>query len=72
MLPVTITKIHQAFKEIKHMAMDTWQEECRFASRSPEAHRLKVIKILRRSKISGSMKQGFIGFQSVPGFVLLS
>ena len=33
MLPATITKIHQAFKEIKHMAMDTWQEECRFAAR---------------------------------------
>jgi len=33
MLPATITKIHQAFKEIKHMAMDTWQEECRLAAR---------------------------------------
>ena len=33
MLPATLTKIHQAFKEIKHMAMDTWQEECRFAAR---------------------------------------
>jgi putative transposase len=33
MLPATITKIHQAFKEIKHMAIDTWQEECRFAAR---------------------------------------
>ncbi len=33
MLPATITKIHQAYKEIKHMAMDTWQEECRFAAR---------------------------------------
>lgn len=33
MLPATITKIQQAFKEIKHMAMDTWQEECRFAAR---------------------------------------
>jgi hypothetical protein len=32
-LPATITKIHQAFKEIKHMAIDTWQEECRFAAR---------------------------------------
>ena len=33
MLPATITKIHQAFKEIKHMAVDTWQEECRLAAR---------------------------------------
>jgi transposase-like protein len=33
MLPATITEIHQAFKEIKHMAIDTWQEECRFAAR---------------------------------------
>jgi transposase-like protein len=33
MLPATITKIHHAFKEIKHMAIDTWQEECRFAAR---------------------------------------
>ena len=33
MLPATITKIHQAFKEIKYMAIDTWQEECRFAAR---------------------------------------
>ena len=33
MLPATITKIHQAFKEIKSMAIDTWQEECRFAAR---------------------------------------
>jgi putative transposase len=33
MLPATITKIHQAFKEIKHMAIDTWQEECRLAAR---------------------------------------
>jgi len=33
MLPATITRIQQAFKEIKHMAIDTWQEECRFAAR---------------------------------------
>jgi len=33
MLPATITKIHQAFKEIKYMAIDTWQEECRLAAR---------------------------------------
>jgi putative transposase len=33
MLPATITKIHQAFKEIKHMAIDTWQDECRLAAR---------------------------------------
>jgi transposase-like protein len=33
MLPATITKIHQAFKEVKQMAIDTWQEECRFAAR---------------------------------------
>jgi transposase-like protein len=33
MLPAAITNIHQAFKEIKHMAMDTWQEECRLAAR---------------------------------------
>jgi transposase-like protein len=32
MLPATITNIQQAFKEIKHMAMDTWQEECRLAA----------------------------------------
>jgi transposase-like protein len=33
MLPATITNIPQAFKEIKHMAIDTWQEECRLAAR---------------------------------------
>lgn len=33
MLPATITKINQAFKEIKHMAYQTWQEECRVAAR---------------------------------------
>lgn len=33
MLPAAITNIHQAFKEIKHMAIDTWQEECRIAAR---------------------------------------
>jgi len=33
MLPAAITNIHQAFKEIKHMAIDTWQEECRLAAR---------------------------------------
>ncbi len=33
MLPATITRIHQAFREIKHMAIDTWQEECRLAAR---------------------------------------
>jgi len=33
MLPATITNIHEAFKEIKHMAIDTWQEECRLAAR---------------------------------------
>jgi hypothetical protein len=32
-LPATITKIQQAFKEIKHMAIDTWEEEYRFAAR---------------------------------------
>lgn len=33
MLPAAITNLHQAFKEIKHMAIDTWQEECRLAAR---------------------------------------
>jgi transposase-like protein len=33
MLPAAMTNIHQAFKEIKHMAIDTWQEECRLAAR---------------------------------------
>ena len=33
MLPAAITNIHQAFKEIKHMAIDTWQEEYRLAAR---------------------------------------
>jgi len=33
MLPAAITNIHEAFKEIKHMAIDTWQEECRVAAR---------------------------------------
>jgi len=33
MLPATITNIHQAFKEVKSMAMETWQEECRLAAR---------------------------------------
>ncbi len=33
MLPATITNIHQAFKEIKSMTIDTWQEQCRLAAR---------------------------------------
>jgi putative transposase len=33
MLPAVITNVHQAFKEIKHMTIDTWQEECRLAAR---------------------------------------
>ena len=33
MLPAAITNISQAFKEIKHMAIDTWQEEYRLAAR---------------------------------------
>jgi putative transposase len=33
MLPAAITNIHQAFREIKYMAIDTWQEECRMAAR---------------------------------------
>jgi putative transposase len=33
MLPATITNIHQAFREIKYMAIDVWQEECRVAAR---------------------------------------
>ena len=33
MLPAAITSIQQAFKEIKHMTIDTWQEECRLAAR---------------------------------------
>ena len=33
MLPAAITNIQQAFKEIKHMAVETWQEECRLAAR---------------------------------------
>lgn len=33
MLPTAITNIHQAFREIKYMAIDTWQEECRMAAR---------------------------------------
>jgi transposase-like protein len=33
MLPATITKIHQAFKEIKHMQCDTWEGDYRPAAR---------------------------------------
>ena len=33
MLPATITKIHQAFKEIKHMHCDTWEGDYRPAAR---------------------------------------
>lgn len=33
MLPVTITDIHQAFKEIKHMQCDTWEGDYRPAAR---------------------------------------
>jgi putative transposase len=33
MLPATITNIHQAFKEIKHMACETLETECRSAAR---------------------------------------
>lgn len=32
MLPAAITNINQAFKEIKYMAIDRWQEECRLAA----------------------------------------
>jgi putative transposase len=33
MLPATITKIHQAFKEVKHMQCDTWEGDYRPAAR---------------------------------------
>ncbi len=33
MLPATITKIHQAFREIKHMQCDTWEGDYRPAAR---------------------------------------
>jgi putative transposase len=33
MLPAAITNIHQAFKEIKHMAHETLETECRIAAR---------------------------------------
>ena len=33
MLPTAITNIHQAFKEIKHMAHETLETECRIAAR---------------------------------------
>jgi putative transposase len=33
MLPAVITNIHQAFKEIKHMAHETLETECRIAAR---------------------------------------
>ena len=33
MLPATITRIHQAFKEIKDMQCDTWEGDYRFAAR---------------------------------------
>ena len=33
MLPVTITNIHQAFREIKHFAYDQWEGEYRGAAR---------------------------------------
>jgi len=33
MLPATITRIHQAFKEIKHMQCDTWEGDYRPAAR---------------------------------------
>jgi len=32
MLPATITRIHQAFKEIKHMHCDTWEGDYRPAA----------------------------------------
>ncbi len=34
MLPATITNIHQAFKEIKSMAQETLETECRFAGQA--------------------------------------
>jgi hypothetical protein len=47
MLPTTITNIHQAFKEIKYMAIDTWQEECRPAARrSFSVERLILLSFL--------------------------
>jgi hypothetical protein len=33
MLPGTITKIHQALREIKHIEIDAWHEECRLDAR---------------------------------------
>ena len=46
MLPAGITNVHQAFKEIKHMAIDTWQEECRLAARRAMKEVLSVRDIL--------------------------
>ena len=33
MLPVTITNIHQAFREIKHFQSDSWEGDYRVATR---------------------------------------
>ncbi len=54
MLPATITKIHQAFKEIKHMAIDTWQEECRLAARQAMK---EVIETRMHNSIDAHLEQ---------------
>lgn len=41
MLPATITKIHQAFKEIKHMQGDSWEGDYRPAARDALKHILE-------------------------------
>jgi hypothetical protein len=54
MLPATITKIHQAFKGIKHMAIDTWQEECRLAARRAMK---EVIETRMQNSIDAHLEQ---------------
>ena len=54
MLPVAITNIHQAFKEIKHLALDTWQEECRLAARRAMK---EVIEHRMHNAVDGFLEQ---------------
>ena len=60
MLPATITKIQQAFKEIKHMQCDTWEGDYRPAARNA----LKDILEFRM----GNAVDAHLGQRRVQGF----
>ena len=52
MLPAAITNIHQAFREIKYMAIDTWQEASALRTTNVIERRFREVR--RRTRPMGT------------------